>query len=165
MRYWPWLFLAVISSAAFAQAGHAGSWKLEFDSRELPSVSYSEDGKIVFLIGCGRAFGLHAKYPGTPRPSGKASISIGSARSRMKLIGEFEEADGDDRTTFVQWDLGFSRRDPGLFGKRWDRIQSRLLSVIERADPLVISAARSEYRLPRVDAPNWRSAIEKCGGK
>lgn len=143
----------------------AGSWKLEFDSRELPSVSYMEDGKTVFLLGCGRAFGLHAKYPGTPGKSGKASLSIGSPRSRMTLVGEFEETDGGDLTTFVQWDLGFSRQDPELFGKRWDRLLSRLLSLIERADPLVISTARSEYRLPRVDAPGWRSAIEKCGGK
>lgn len=120
---------------------------------------------MVFLLGCGRAFGLHARYPGRPRKSGKASISIGSAPYRMTLVGEFEEADGDDLTTFVQWDLGFSRRDPELFGKRWERIRSRLLSLIERADPLVISAARGEYRLPRLDAPNWRSAIEKCGEK
>lgn len=81
------------------------------------------------------------------------------------MPGEFEETDGADQTTFVQWDLGFSRRDPELFGKHWERLQSRLLSVIEKADPLVISAARNKYRLPRVDAPNWRSTIERCGGK
>lgn len=163
-----WLLSIILTTALVVSApvpAVAGSWKLEFDSRELPSVSYMENGKTVFLLGCGRAFGLHAKYPGTPGKSGKASISIGSARSRMTLLGEFEEADGDDQTTFVQWDLGFSRQDPELFGKRWDRVLSRLLSLIERADPLVISAARSEYRLPRVDAPGWRSAIEKCGGK
>ncbi|PSO19488.1 hypothetical protein [Bradyrhizobium sp. MOS003] len=83
----------------------------------------------------------------------------------MTLFGKFEEGDGIDQTTFVQWDLGFSRRDPELFGNRWERIQSRLLSLIERAAPLVISAVRGEYKLPRVDAPNWRSAIEKCGEK
>ncbi|MCK1385684.1 hypothetical protein [Bradyrhizobium sp. 21] len=128
-------------------------------------MSYVDERKILFVLGCGRALGLHAKYPGTPAKSGMASISIGSAQSRMKLIGEFEEPDGEDQTTFVQWDLGFSRQDPELFGNRWVRLLSRLLSLLEKADPLVISAARSEYRLPRMDAPNWRSAIKTCGGK
>lgn len=163
-----WQLTIVLTIALFfciSVPSVAGSWRLEFDSRELPSLSYAKDGKIVFQIGCGRAFGLHAKYPGVPAKSGKASISIGAGHSRMSLIGEFEEPNGDDQTTFVQWDLGFSRRDPELFGERWDSVRSRLLSFIEKADPLIISAARSEYRLPRVDAPGWRSAIEKCGGK
>ncbi len=33
---------------------------------------------------------------------------------------------------FVQWDLGYSRQDPELFGKRWDRHLSRLLDLIKR---------------------------------
>jgi len=46
--------MALLSSASAAAV--AGSWKPEFDSRELPSLSYTEDGKIVFLLGCGRAY-------------------------------------------------------------------------------------------------------------
>lgn len=158
------LLAAALFFFAFPALGTAGSWKLESDSRELPALRYSEDGKVVFLLGCGRAFGLHAKYPGKANKSGKASITISNARSSMALLGEFEEPDGDDQTTFVQWDLGFSRQDPELFGKRWERIRSRLLDLIERADPLIISHGRNDYRLPRVDAANWRTALEKCGG-
>lgn len=144
-------------------AGVAGTWKLEFDGRDDPSLTYSEDGKIIFLLGCGHAFGLHAKYPGTPKKSGSASITISSAHASMKLVGEFEEPVEDDETTFVQWDLGFSRQDPDLYGRRWDRILSRLLDLIERADPVIISQGRNSYRLPYVDAAGWRAAVEKCG--
>jgi hypothetical protein len=85
------VFSSTVLLLASPALGVAGSWKFEFDSREHPTLSYSESGKIQFLLGCGRAFGLHAKYPGTAKKSGKASITIGNARTEMKLLGEFEE--------------------------------------------------------------------------
>ena len=81
----------------------------------------------------------------------------------MKLLGEFEAPDKNDLTDFVQWDLGFSRRDPELFGTRWGRIRSRLLDLMAKADPLIISNGSNSYRLPRIDAPDWRDNLEKCG--
>jgi hypothetical protein len=160
----PTLLTALLLVLCAPALAAAGSWTLEFDSRKLPSLSYLEDGKTAFLLGCGRAFGLHAKYPGTAKRSGKVTVTISNARGRMKLHGEFEEPDAADQTTFVQWDLGFSRQDPRLYGKRWGQIQSRLLDLLEHADPLIISQGPSSYRLPRIDAANWRIAIEKCGG-
>ena len=143
----------------------AGTWKLEFDNRDLPSLSYAEQGKMTFVLGCGRALGLHVKFPGKARRAGKATITIGDSRRTRKLVGEFEEPSGaDDATNFVQWDLGFSRQDPELFGKRWDRLLSRLLDLMEGASPLTISSSTASYQLPRIDAPNWRESIEKCGG-
>ena len=153
--------LLVVSAPAL---GAGGSWKLEFDNRELPSVSYAENGKQIFVLGCGRAFGLHAKYPGEAGKTGKAAITIGDGRKTMMLKGEFEELSGDDDlTNFVQWDLGFSRQDPELFGKRWDRLLSRLLDLIEKASPLTISSKTGSYQLPKIDAANWRAAIQRCG--
>lgn len=144
----------------------AGTWKLEFDNRKLPSLNYAENGQLLFLLGCGRAFGLHAKYPGKAGTAGKATIMIGNGRKTMKLVGEFEELSGDDGdlTNFVQWDLGFSRRDPELFGKRWDRLLSRLLDLMDGASPLTISSKSGSYQLPKIDAPDWRGSIERCGG-
>ncbi len=151
--------LAVPSLAA------AGTWKLEFDNRDLPSLSYAEQGTSIFVLGCGRALGLHAKYPGKAGKAGKATITLGNGRRTMRLAGEFEEfSGGDDATNFVQWDLGYSRQDPELFGKRWDRHLSRLLDLIESASPLTISSRTASYQLPKVNAPGWRAAIERCGG-
>lgn len=143
--------------------GVAGSWKFEFDPQDHPSLTYSEGGKLIFLLGCGHAFALHAKYPGTPRTSGHVSIEIGNARARMTLRGEFEEPTGDDQTNFVQWDLGFARQDPDLYGKRWDKVRSRLLELIAQADPLTIASGQQRYEIPRVDVPGWRRPIERCG--
>lgn len=153
--------LCLIAGSASAAAG---AWKLEFDNRELPSLSYTENGKLTFVLGCGRAFGLHAKYPSEAGRAGKATLTIGDGRKTMKLVGELEELSGnDDATNFVQWDLGFSRQDPELFGKRWKRVEKQLLDLIEGASPLTISSKTASYQLPRIDAPGWRGSIERCG--
>jgi hypothetical protein len=161
-RSLPLTVLLLLASAPALAA--AGSWKLEFDNRELPALSYTENGHLIFLLGCGRAFGLHAKYPGMAGSPGTATLTIGNGRKTMKLVGEIEElSGGDDLTNFVQWDLGFSRQDPDLFGKRWKRVESRLLDLMEGASPLTISSQTGSYQLPRIDAPNWRGSIERCG--
>lgn len=161
-------FLSILAAVAtlllsFPELGVAGSWKFEFDSRGHPSLTYSEDGKIIFLLGCGHAFALQVKYPGTAKTSGRAAITIGSPRASARLRGEFEEPAGEDQTTFVQWDLGFARQDPDLYGSRWKKERSRLLDLIARADPLTIGNGRERYDIPRVDVPGWRRPIEKCG--
>ncbi|WP_129591014.1 hypothetical protein [Bradyrhizobium shewense] len=155
------IVLCLIAGSAPAAAG---SWRLEFDNRQLPSLSYSEDGKLTFVLGCGRAFGLHAKYPGKAGRAGKATLMIGDGRRTMKLVGELEELSGDDDlTNFVQWDLGFSRQDPDLFGKRWKRVEKHLLDLLGGASPLTISSKTASYQLPKIDAPDWRASIERCG--
>jgi hypothetical protein len=157
------IFLSAAWLVCLSNMATAGSWKFEFDSRDHPSLTYSEEGKTVFLLGCGHAFALQVKYPGTPKPSGGASIELSNASTRMSLRGEFEEPSGDDQTTFVQWDLGFTRQDPDLYGKRWDRARSRLLDLIANADPLTIASGRRRYSIPRVDVSGWRRPIERCG--
>lgn len=147
----------------FPGVGIAGSWKFEFDEQDHPSLTYSEDGKTIFLLGCGHGFAVHVKYPGAPKTPGNASIDISNARARMTLRGELEEPTGDDRTTFVQWDLGFARQDPDLYGSRWKKERSRLLDLIAKADPLTIASGQQRYDIPRVDVPGWRRPIEKCG--
>ena len=141
----------------------AGSWKFETDERTHPILSYSDNGKVEFLLACGRALGLHVRYPGTAASSGKTFITISSGRARMKLQGEFQEAEADDATTFVQWDLGFSRQDPELFGKRWKRLYLRLLDMIDSGQPLVISGTKGSYRLPPPDVPRWKKPLAECG--
>lgn len=160
----PSLLTALLFLVGIPSPASAGSWKLEFDNRELPSLSYTENGQLIFILGCGRAFGLHAKYPGRAGAAGKAAITVGDGRKTMRLVGEFEELSGDDDlTNFVQWDLGFSRQDPDLFGKRWKRVEARLLDLIESASPLTISGKTGSYQLPKIDAPGWRGSIERCG--
>jgi hypothetical protein len=154
---------AALVLAACSAPANAGSWKFERDGRDHPMLSYSDNGKLQFLLGCGRALGLHVKYPGTAAKSGKASITIASGRASMKLRGEFQEPGADEETTFLQWDLGFSRQDPELFGKRWKRVYLRLLDLIGSGQPLVISNGKESYRLPTADAAGWKEALAECG--
>ena len=81
------LMMAALSSVP----AFAGTWKYEYVSNDGHVVTYVEDGKTIFYIGCGRGFSLHAKYPGTPKMEGDATIRIATSRDRMTFKGEFEE--------------------------------------------------------------------------
>jgi hypothetical protein len=151
--------LLTLSSAMAAN----GSWKFKPDSQDQPILTYSENGKTLFSIGCGRSFGLQAKYPGTPKKQGKATITISNAKTSMKIDGEFETPKEDSATDFLQWDLGFRRQDPELYGKKWNRIKSRLLDLIGSGEPLILSAEGRSYKLPPVTTSDWQDPLDACG--
>jgi hypothetical protein len=155
--------LAIVGSIGLTSAASAGTWKYGEDPRGNSELTYTEDGKAKFYIGCGRAFGLHVKYPGTAKKSGKASITIATAKAKMNFDGEFEEPSADLPTTFLQWDLGFRRQDPELFGKRWKAVEKRLFDLLESGEPVTISAGGNSYQLPPNDAQGWRAPFDGCG--
>src|SRR5947209_9402660 len=100
-------------STAFAANG---TWTFGTEDRGHPQLVYSENGKSVFSVGCGRAFGVHAVYPGAPKKEGeKATLTVASGRTTLTLRGEIGGAYEDDppgSTHFLQWDLGYKRQDP-----------------------------------------------------
>src|ERR1700675_4140540 len=81
-----WLIL----SATFAADG---IWKFEIDkSGDEPSISYYENDKAVFVVGCGRAFGLHVAFPASAKKAGaKATITIANAKARMTFRGMIDD--------------------------------------------------------------------------
>ena len=153
--------IAFAIMACGQSAAAEGAWKFEREFRGFPILSYIEDGKVVFLIGCGRAFGLHAKYPATAKKHGKATITLANAKTKMKLVGEFQEPDSDSVTTFLQWDLGFPRQGPELYGETWDAKMMTLLQLLE-AGPITVSAEGKKYQIPTATIPDWKAAFEKC---
>jgi hypothetical protein len=154
---------AIVGLALTPARAAGGSWKYEPDSRDNPILTYSENGKTIFLIGCGRAFALNVRYPGVARTRGKASITLANSRHKMTFDGEFQVAAEDSQTNFVQWDLGFRRQDPKLYGKRWNRIKSRLLNLIASGEPLKVSSGKNSYQLPAIITTNWKEPLEACG--
>ena|SRR5262245_23233876 len=155
--------LAAIISLGLSQAFAAdGAWKFERDNRDHPELTYRESDKDVFLIACGRAFGLHARYPGTAKKDGKATITLANSKTKMTFVGEFQEPDANSVTTFLQWDLGYRRQDPKLFGKEWNRQKMKLLDLLA-SGPITVSAEGRSYQMPAVVLPDWRAAFEKCG--
>ncbi len=158
------LTLLVASTVlAYSMPGRAGSWKFEKDERAHPILTYSNEGKVEFRLGCGRALSLEMKYPGKAAASGKASVMISNGRDRMRLNGEFKEPDANDATTFSQLDLGYSRQNPELFGRRWKKTYRRLLDLIGSEKVIVFSSNNSSYRLPPPDFSDWKQPLATCG--
>jgi hypothetical protein len=143
-----------------------GTWKFQVDERDHPDLSYLDNnGKTVFMVGCGHAFAVHAVYPGAPKKDGeKATITIASAKTRMDFAGEIDSGFEDgppDTTHFVQWDLGYRRQDPNLYEKKWHQLESRLFDLLESGQPLTISAEGHNYVLPAVNVSRWRQRFHK----
>src|SRR6201996_4106360 len=108
-------WLAAFAAIGLATAAQAGEWKYGQDPRGHDELTYHEDGKITFYMGCGHAFGLHARYPGTPAKDANATITISNAKTTLTFKGQFEEPDEEMATQFGQFDLGYARSDPRLY--------------------------------------------------
>jgi hypothetical protein len=84
----------------------------------------------------------------------------------MTFKGEIEARHEDDpagATHFVQWDLGFRRQDPDLYGAKWKRFEARFLDLLDSGQPLTISAESRSYVLPAVNVPDWKKRFkERC---
>jgi hypothetical protein len=160
-----WLAAALTTSVvAVASPSLAGSWKYELEQpRGKTVLRYIEDGKAMFYMGCAHAFELHVKYPGAAKTEGKSSVTIARGNSSMTFEGEFEPAEEGSATTFEQWDLGYGHQDPNLYRKKWKAVRDRLFDILDSSRPLIISAGTDRYKLPPVDAPNWRKPFEECG--
>jgi hypothetical protein len=155
---------------SLAPASAAGVWKYEIIPNDGDVLTYAENGKVTFYLGCGRGFALHTRYPGEAKQQGKARITISNAKASMEFNGEFEQpAEPRDpaamnlATEFRQTYLGYAKHDPGVFGKKWNAIKSRLLNLLDSDGPITISAGKNSYRLPPIDAGGWHKGLETCG--
>jgi hypothetical protein len=151
---------AVATSPGFAADG---AWTFVVDERDHPILTYTEAGKEVFQVGCGRAFGLHANYPGGQKRKGAATITIASAKTTMTFKGEIAEPEEGTKgpARFLQWDLGYRRQDPDLYEKKWHALEDRLFNLLDSGQRLTIAAEGRKYVLPPVDAPNWKARFKE----
>lgn len=148
----------------------AGNWKYQVVPNDGHVLTYSEDDKATFYLGCGRFFALHVKYPGKPKKEGKARIAISSAKAKMAFDGEFvQPVKVEDpvpmtfATEFMQSYLGYAKQDPRVYGKAWLGLRARLYALLGSGQPLTISAGKDSYQLPAIDALDWRKPFERCG--
>jgi hypothetical protein len=164
------LLAGIIAISGIALASAAGGWKYQVIPNDGHVLTYSNDGKVTFYLGCGRGFVLHVKYPGEARKEGKARITISSGKDRITFDGEFEEpievqdpAPMNFATDFQQLYLGYAKHDDRVYGKNWLAPRARLYALLGSAKPLTISAGKDRYRLPAIDASKWRAPSEGCG--
>jgi len=158
--------IAVFYLGTSLAPGASGAWSFGTEDRGHPVLSYAENSKTIFQVGCGHAFALHAVYPGSrQKEREKARITIDNGKRRMNFAGEISESfenDPPNTTHFVQWDLGYKRQDPRLYGKRWKVREHRLLDFLDSGRPLKVSAAGGRgYVLPPVEARGWKSRFEQ----
>jgi hypothetical protein len=159
--------LAAISCLALSGASAAnGTWKYDTEDQGHPRLANWENDKTVVMIGCGHAFAIHAVYPGAPKPDNeKATITIANGKTEMKLDGvidgHFAEMSPPNTTHFVQFDLGFTRQDPELYGRRWKRLEARLLNFLDSGRPLTVSAEGKSYELPPIRIHGWKERFRK----
>jgi hypothetical protein len=150
---------------SFALAAN-GSWKFGTEDRGHPELSYSDNNGMIFLVGCGHAFAIHAVYPGAPKKVGeKAAITIANATNRMNFTGEIESGEGlsypSGTTGFVQWDLGYARQNPDLYEKKWKQLESRLFDLLDAGQKITVSAQGYSYVLPPINVRKWKSRFKK----
>jgi hypothetical protein len=155
--------LVALLAGGIASPVAAGTWKYGLDNQDQSILTYSEDGKVTFMLSCTHSFALHVKYPGEARKQGEASIDIASGRKSMTFKGRFVDPTGEYATTFAQSDLGYDRQDPGLYEKKWEAVRDRMLNLLGSGKKLTISAGGDSYSLPPIDAKGWRKAFGECG--
>ena len=151
-------------------AGAATGWKYQVIPNDGHTLTYSEDDKVIFYLGCGRGFTLQVKYPGHAKEEGKARVAISSAKANMTFDGEFVPpvkvevpVPMNYGTEFAQTYLGYAKNDPRVYAKKWLALRARFYALLGSGEPLTISAGKDSYRLPAIDAADWRKPFERCG--
>ena len=77
------------------------------------------------------------------------------------IESRFAEMSPPNMTHFVQWDLGFTRQDRELYGRRWKRQEARLLKFLDSGRPLTVSAEGKSYELPAIRIRGWKERFRK----
>lgn len=161
---------ALTALLALGSPAGAGEWKYAVSRNDGHQLTFNENGRVTFFLGCGRFFALQVKYPGKPQAEGRARITITSANSSMTFDGEFVPPvkvdvpePMDFATEFAQAYLGYARNDPRVYGKDWLAKRARLYALLGSGEALTIAAGKNSFRLPPVDAANWRTPFERCG--
>ena len=153
------LFSAAMILAVEAFAATDG-WRFDVDGRDQPELTFTELGKTVFYLGCGRAVVFHVMYPGRSRPGGAVTFVVSNTKKSLKYNGEMEDGLGEDNNTpfVVSWNLGLNQGQDGL-----DKKLNELFSLITTPEPFSITAETGQYRIPPVDVRNARKLfMDKC---
>jgi hypothetical protein len=145
-----------------AGAQEKGSWHLEMDSQDQPSLEYRQRDKVIFKIGVGRAVGLWVAYPGPPRPDGNATITMKTSSRTWTVKGELTNDHSLDRsdehkTYFLQWDMGLSRPKPEF--NKLTSIYNQFIDSLVASKQIVIVTKAGTITLPRIDVKDARKRM------
>jgi hypothetical protein len=139
-----------------------GSWRIEIDNRDQPSLAYRKGDKIIFDVGVGRAVGLWIAYPEPPQSNGNATIIIQTSSKIWRMKGELTNDHtfnrGDERATyFLQWDMGLSRPKPEF--NDLTRIYNKFIDSLVTSENIIIVTKDGTVTLPRINVMNARKQM------
>src|SRR5450755_4670052 len=81
------LMALIVGCPTLAPAADAGGWKYQVVPDDGHELTFTDDGKVTFYLGCGRGFALQLKYPGEAGKEGKARVTIASGNTKMTFDG------------------------------------------------------------------------------
>jgi len=137
-----------------------GNWRFEKDAADAPSLSFTRDGKVIFLVRAGRTISVWFAWPEGPQTKGAVRVRIDTGKKRWRLDGDLttEEQGGKPAVYFMQNDFGMSERK-----KKWGNLTQRYNQFIEgltAASEIVITTKQGVIRLPAVDIPDARQQMQ-----
>jgi hypothetical protein len=166
----------VTSASAANNTPLEGKWKFSTEDQDQPDLSFADDKRTIFDVGCGARFvlwavhPLAAKKPPNDEAGVKVTLTIGNGKTTRKLTGLMEAGFGDTRlgdhypkTTVyvVQTDLGYDHSSPEAYGDKWRKDEAALLDFLDSGGPLTISAEGASYTLPRIGISDWKARFSK----
>ena len=140
-----------------------GAWRFEKTADDTPTLSFIQDGKVLFQVGAGRTISLWITYPGAAQPKGTARLTIDTTARRWRLTGDLVNEHGfktvgAPATYFVQKDMGMTDRKK-RFGNLSQRYY-RFLDTLLASKDIVITTKAGTIRLPRIDIPDARHQMQ-----
>jgi hypothetical protein len=165
--------LAVDNGSAATLLG--GKWKFSTQDQDQPDLSFADDKRTIFDVGCGGRFTLWAVHPSASKKLPmddvvKVTLTIGNGTTTRQLVGILQAGFGDTRfgehfprTTayVVQTDLGYDRRSLETYGDKWRKDEAQLLDFLDSGGPLTISAEGASYTLPPIGIADWKQHFSK----
>ncbi len=140
-----------------------GTWRIEKDSRDQPSLQYLKGDKVVFLIGVGRAVGLWIAYPGPPQPDGNTTITIQTSSKTWAMKGALTNdhsslnCSDEQASYFQQWDMGLSRPKPEF--NNLTRIYDEFIDALVASKQIIIVTKAGTVTLPKIDVKDARKQM------
>jgi hypothetical protein len=137
-----------------------GNWRFEKDAADAASLSFTRDGKVIFLLRAGRTISVWFAWPEGPQTKGAARVRIDTGKKRWRMDGDLttEEQGGKPAVYFMQNDFGMSERK-----RKWGNLVQRYNQFVEgltTASEIVITTKQGVIRLPAVDIPDARLQMQ-----
>ena len=79
-----------------------GNWRFEKDAADAPSLSFTRDGKVIFLVRAGRTISVWFAWPEGPQTKGAVRVGIDTGKKRWRMDGDLTTEEQGGKPTVYQ---------------------------------------------------------------